>query len=202
MSYAGTRRQGEPATRKDTGRARVPHPSVAWGDTSPYRGGFIGRQSPKASPARGGGCAARRRRRGALPLCPTGIPQTPAGPCPASVGDDARIVPQTLRCRKPQAAGENARPTLRPGTGDNAEEAAPRQVRRRADASIGPYAGVASGRGHAAACRPRFCHLFTLYCRAGVHARRGPCPTGIPQTPAGPCPASVGDDACIVPQTL
>ena len=29
-----------------------------------------------------GGCAVRRRRRGALPLCPTGILQNPAGPCP------------------------------------------------------------------------------------------------------------------------
>ena len=37
-----------------------------------------------------GGCAARRRRRGALPLCFAGILQTPAGPCPASVGDDLR----------------------------------------------------------------------------------------------------------------
>ena len=47
-----------------------------------------------------GGCAARRRRRGALPPCPTGILQTLAGPCPAFVGDDACIVPETLRCRK------------------------------------------------------------------------------------------------------
>ena len=38
-------------------------------------------------------------------------------PAPASVGDDARIVPQTLRYRKPHAAGEIARPTLRPGAG-------------------------------------------------------------------------------------
>ena len=60
-----------------------------------------------------GGCAARRRRRGALPPCPTGIPQTPAGPCPASVGDDAGIVLQTLQYRRPQAAGEIARPALR-----------------------------------------------------------------------------------------
>ena len=30
------------------------------------------------------------------------------------VGDDACIVPETLRCRRPQAAGEIARPTLRP----------------------------------------------------------------------------------------
>ena len=31
---------------------------------------------------------------GALPLCGGNIPQSPAGPCPASVGDDACIVPQ------------------------------------------------------------------------------------------------------------
>ena len=42
------------------------------------------------------------------------------GALPKSVGDDACIVPETLRCRKPQAAGENARPTLRPGMGGNA----------------------------------------------------------------------------------
>ncbi len=62
-----------------------------------------------------GGCAARRRRRGALPLCAGDILQSPAEPCPASVGDDACIVPETLQRRKPHAAGENARPTLRPG---------------------------------------------------------------------------------------
>ena len=36
----------------------------------------------KASPARGGGCAARCRRRGALPVGDGNILQTPAGPCP------------------------------------------------------------------------------------------------------------------------
>ena len=41
-----------------------------------------------------GGCAARRRRRGALPPCVGGILQRPPGPCPASVGGDACIVPQ------------------------------------------------------------------------------------------------------------
>ena len=35
-----------------------------------------------------GGCAARRRRRGALPVCGGDILKSPAGPCPASVGDD------------------------------------------------------------------------------------------------------------------
>ena len=137
-----------------------------------------------------------------MPPCPTGIPQTPAGPCPASVGDDARIVPQTLRCRRPQAAGENARPALRPGTGNNAEEAAPtRPVGGPMQASAPTQALRADG-GMRRPAAPRFYRLFALHCRAGVHARRGPCPTGIPQTPAGPCPASVGDDACIVLQTL
>ena len=52
-----------------------------------------------------------------MPLCAGDILQSPAEPCPASVGDDARNVPQTLRYRKPHAAGEIARPTLRPGAG-------------------------------------------------------------------------------------
>ena len=57
------------------------------------------------------------------------------------VGDDACIVPETLRCRKPQAAGEIARPTLRPGASGNRYASANRQARRRADEIIGPYAG-------------------------------------------------------------
>ena len=56
--------------------------------TAPLAGEPFRRQFPKASPARGGGCAARRRRRGALPLCGGDTRQSPAGPCPASVGDD------------------------------------------------------------------------------------------------------------------
>ena len=55
------------------------------------------------------GCAVRRRRRGALPLCAGDILQSLAEPCPASVGDDACIVPETLCSCKPQAAGEIAR---------------------------------------------------------------------------------------------
>ena len=57
------------------------------------------RRLPKVSPARGGGCAGRRRR-GALPVGGGGIRQGPAGACPVSVGDDAGIVPQTLRRRQ------------------------------------------------------------------------------------------------------
>ena len=96
--------QAAGASPEGYSQGKVPHPSVAWGDTSPCRGGFIGGSSPKASPARGGGCATRRRRRGALPVCGGNILQGSAGPCPASVGDDARIVPETLRWRKGPAA--------------------------------------------------------------------------------------------------
>ena len=95
-------------------------------------------------------------------------------------GDNACIVPRALRCRRPQAAGENARPTLRPETGDNAEEAAPRQARRRADASIGPYAALRADRGMrrpaapgSAACLP--CIVGRAFTPAGglAAARKG-----------------------------
>ena len=48
----------------------------------PLQGSLSDGSLPKASPARGGGCAARRRRRGVLPLCGGSILQSRAGPCP------------------------------------------------------------------------------------------------------------------------
>ena len=96
--YAGG--AGECGRPEGYWRGKVRHPSVACGDTSPCRGGFWGGSRLTASPARGGGCAARRRRRGALPVGGGGIRQGPAGACPVSVGDDAGIVPQTLRRRQ------------------------------------------------------------------------------------------------------
>ena len=59
----------------------------------------------------------------------------------------AQTLPRkALRYRKPQAAGKIARPTKSPQAGGGTHTSADRQARRRADASIGPYAG--------AACRP------------------------------------------------
>ena len=59
------------------------------------------------------------------------------------VGDDACIVPAPpLRHRKPQAAGEIARPTLRPGAGGNRYASANRQARRRADENHRPLRRV------------------------------------------------------------
>ena len=78
--------------------------------TFPYRGGFIGGSFPKASPARGGGCAARRRRRGALPGGGGDILQSPAGLCPASVGDDACIVPESPAAPQPPSGGRKRLP--------------------------------------------------------------------------------------------
>ena len=49
--------------------------------------------------------------------------------------------PANLAAAPGSAAGEIARPTKHPQAGDDAEAAVVRQVRRRADASIGPYAG-------------------------------------------------------------
>ena len=103
--------------RKDIGRAgrRTPPPPAA----APPLAGEALRVTAvwKGSPARGAGCAARRRLRGALPPYGGDILQNVPETCPTSVGDDACIVPQTLPYRKPQAAGEIARPTLWPGTG-------------------------------------------------------------------------------------
>ena len=68
------------------------------------------------------------------------------------VGDDGNMAEpgghlarKALRRRKPQAAGVNARSTLRFGMGGDTEAAANRKGRRRADVSIGPYAGGAPG---------------------------------------------------------
>ena len=71
------------------------------------------------------GCAARRRRKGALPPCPAGILQTPAVPCPASVGDDACIVPPASCNYRP--TGESRPPKASPARGCGVEH----RLRRR-----------------------------------------------------------------------
>ena len=48
----------------------------------PLQGSLSDGSLPKASPARGGGCAARRSRRGALLPCGGGVLRSRAGPCP------------------------------------------------------------------------------------------------------------------------
>ena len=100
-----TRRPGECGGREGHLQGQVRHPSVACGDTSPYRGGFWDGGPQKGSPARGAGCAGRRRLRGALPLCGGNTPQGLAGSCPAVHGGSAR--PRGGRDRPPYIAAEN-----------------------------------------------------------------------------------------------
>ena len=125
-----TRRPGECGGREGHLQGQVRHPSVACGDTSPYRGGFWDGGPQKGSPARGAGCAGRRRLRGALPLCGGNTPQGLAGSCPAVHGGSAR--PRGGRDRPPYIAAEN---------GQRSVNGRRFKARRRADASIGPYAG-------------------------------------------------------------
>ena len=72
--------------RKDICRAGCgtpPSPAA----TPPLAGEAFGAAAAQeGSPARGAGCAGRRRLRGALPVCGGNIPQGPAGPCPAFCG--------------------------------------------------------------------------------------------------------------------
>ncbi len=78
--------------RKAPARCRTPpSPSV----TPPLAGEAFLRQRSKGAPARGAVGASRLR--GASPPGGRDIPQTPAGPCLACVGDDARIVPLPVR---------------------------------------------------------------------------------------------------------
>ena len=88
------------------------YPAIGWLGLILAAGVLLRRLPPKASPARGGGCAARRRRKGALPPCPAGILQNPAVPCPASVGDDACIVPEAFRNHQPTGEAARQKPPL------------------------------------------------------------------------------------------
>ena len=118
-------------------RGRVRHPSAACGDTSPYRGGFWGMRRPAVP-----GFAAR------VPYA-VGRAFTPAGEA-CGGGDTAGL------CKTPsRKAYESTRPRRRarsPALHCGRKRAATRKWQlsstpgRRADASIGPYAGVCSGR--------------------------------------------------------
>ena len=93
----GVRRSDAPGDPERYLRGKAPHPSVCacGASTSPCRGGFM----PHRLPCKGSW--RRSRLRGALPLCAGSVLQNPAEPAPSVVGDDACIVPWTLRRRKP-----------------------------------------------------------------------------------------------------
>ena len=141
---------------------------------SPLQGSLSDGSLPKASPARGGGCAARRSRRGALPPCGGGVLRSRAGPCLVFRRGRCSHCPGSPAPPQGSAAGEIARPTWWPGAGGDTQVSAPSRARRRADEIIGPCAGGSTPQPSSAchACRPRSRRPFALHCRAGVHARR------------------------------
>ena len=144
----------------------------------------------KASPARGGGCAARCRRRGALPVGDGNILQTPAGPCPrirrgrclhrpgspaAAQAPMRRARSPALHCGRERAQQIHVRfPPAPP-----ASRCKHRPLRR----------GVTLHNRHPPAMPavPWLRRPFALHCRAGVHARRGGARRGhgrLMQTPS------------------
>ena len=157
---------------------------------SPLQGRLSGGSSPKAFPVRGGGCAARRRRRGALPVGDGNILQTPAGPCPrirrgrcshrpgspaAAQAPMRRARSPALHCGRERAQQIHVRfPPAPP-----ASRCKHRPLRR----------GVTLHNRHPPAMPavPWLRRPFALHCRAGVHARRGGARRGhgrLMQTPS------------------
>ena len=123
-----------------------------------------------------GGCAVRRRRRGALPLCGGDILQTLAGPCPvfrrgrclhrpgnpaAAQTSKRRAKTPALHCGRKRVLTRKFQPTARP-TGGPMQASAPTQ-------------GTAAlhNRHPPTMPAPRSRRPYALHCRAGVHARRG-----------------------------
>ena len=122
------------AARKDICRVRCgtpPSPAA----TPPLAGEASGAAThKKAPPARGAGCAGRRRLRGALPAGGGNTQQGLTGPCPAVHGDAAR--PRGGRDCPPYIAAENGRQPVsgsrlqRPTTGRCKHRPLRRGVRR------------------------------------------------------------------------
>ena len=144
----------------------------------------------KASPARGGGCAARCRRRGALPVGDGNILQTPAGPCPrirrgrclhrpgslaAAQAPRRRARSPALHCGRERVISHKRQPSARPAGGPMQASAPTRR------------GGIPRLSSTCHSCRPWFRRPFALHCRAGVHARRGGARRGhgrLMQTPS------------------
>ena len=113
---------------------------------SSLQGSLLGGSRLQSLPCKGRWMRRKAQTEGCIAALRRRYPAKPGRAlAPCFVGDDACIVPETLRYRKAFAAGVNARPTLRPGTGGDAEAVVRRQTRPRADASIGPYAGGGAG---------------------------------------------------------
>ena len=100
-------------------------------------------------------------------------------PCDAA-NPKRRAFTPALHCGRKRALTRRRQPTAMPDRGPM-RSSAPTQALRADGGMRRPAA-------------PRFCRLFTLHCRAGVHARRGPCggPEGYWQGKA-PHPSVIAD---------
>ena len=141
-SYAFYRRTGD----NERSDGRLPYekqlspPQAALDSAAPYRGAFRAAVTPKP-PLQGEVDAPQGADGGVHCRLATEISCKPRqGLAPASVGDDACIVPEALRRRRPPCGGLDRPPYIAAGNGRNRYTSAFRQPRRRADASIGPYA--------------------------------------------------------------
>ena len=103
--------------RKGIGKVMCRTPQSADADSSPCRGAFWVEAVCEASPARGGGCAERRRRRGALPAGGGDILQKSVGHCPMFRRGRCWHRPGTLRRRKGPSGGRKRPPYIAAGSG-------------------------------------------------------------------------------------
>ena len=107
-----------------------------------------------------------------LPLCGGGILQNPVKPCPMFRRGRCLRRPGIHAVPQGSAAGEIARPTLRPGAGGDIQPAAPTRPNGGPMKSSAPAQGAALHNRHPPYLPSRSRHPFALHCRAGVHARR------------------------------
>ena len=103
---------GLAAARKGIGKARCRTPQSADAGRLPLQGSLPVGSSPKASPVRGGGCAVRRRRRGALPPCGGDILQSLAEPCPVLRRGRCLHRPGNLAMPQTPGGGRNRPPYI------------------------------------------------------------------------------------------
>ena len=92
----------------------------------PLQGRLLGRQPIDSLPCKGRWMRRKAQTEGALPVGGGDIRQGPAGACPMFRRGRCWHRPANLAAAPGSAAGEIARPTLRAGTGDDAEVAANR----------------------------------------------------------------------------
>ena len=127
-----------------------------------------------------GGCAARRRRRGALPPCFTGILQTPAAPCPVFRRGRCLHRPGNLATPQPPSGGRDRPPYIVAGA-----------WRQRINASL-PPGPCAEGRHPFKKNHKTKEHAKPLRSGATLHDRHPPARPAVPGLASRHIRAAVG----------